>query len=241
MKKIKRLIILFFVVFIIINIISFFIKKDVILLGNYTKVKVKGNNIEIYYSNAEEYYTKAKTFINDEIIDCYIRTSKFENNNHYIMTNNNGQVLSYNTSIPITIIGDSEIEIKEIDSSILHNAEDLEDLERIKNKNNIKGELSFYKKVMLSNDMIVSNALIIGENSKIYSLIYTKYNDELYLVNKIESDYESPKEEKEIIKYLIDFNDDGEFELVSSHSTGDDSPNYANIYKLEDNKYIKIK
>ena len=243
MKHKKIILISFVFGYIIITFVINFINKNnnIIYLGNYTKVRVTDNNITVNYSNDNLRYTPIKLYFNNNFINGFIESTDHD---YYSIYDESGVVLHSNKII-IAYSGDYDLKVINLDSSDYYNNKDLEKLEEIKNSNNLIGEIKSFKKVTYDLDNNSEKEDIVSVQLKndgtVISIVYVVINDNPILLNQIQGEEDGPNCQTETLDYLIDFNEDNIYEIVTNRDEGIDAPTYEIIYEYVAGEYKEIK
>lgn len=257
MKERKNIIILVLIIlFVILSIFLYFKKtrSDVIYIGNYTKVTVKKGTIKIDNKNEKIGITEANIYFNNEFVNGYIRSSKEKVNNNiniYTAYNKKGSVLRFNDDL-IAYTGDAKIKVANPNRLSLLLDDDLNKVSTYLYglTGNTEGgdfELSFnsFEKIIydIDND---------GDDEYIYSVDANAYEKQNYSFVVIEDNGEFIpiiKKSGEAMKTdlvrvsffsLIDFDNDGKYEIVVKIKEGDYGASKYKIFNY-DEKIEEIK
>lgn len=250
MKEKKNiLIIVLLVVFVILSIYVLINKSNNILyIGSNTKIRIKNNEIKITNKNSKINLTKAKILFNNDFVDGYLKSSKSDINNKvniYNAYNEDGKVLRFTDDL-IAYVGKVNIKIAEPNILEIPLDKDLiivENFLKTDLGNGITLDYSInyvdYKKVVYDidkdgdNEYIYSLEVIEGE-TKSYTYIFIYDDEEYKLVDRRKGKITTADAKKISFFKLIDFNDDGKYELVLRLKNGDYGTNTYKIYEYND-------
>lgn len=245
MKKINNIVILILLlIFIAFDLYIVLLNKtSVVYLGNYTKINIKNKNISITYKNKKINSTKAKIYFNNDFIDGYIMSNKSKLNNNAIVYdayNSDGTILRFTDDL-IAYTGNLKIEKANYNLLDLPLEGDFDIITQYlssENGNGITLDYSIdyvdYKKVIydLDNDgenEYIYSIQVVEEGITNYSYVFLVDEGETKKIYSCKGKIEEPKTKKVSFFDLIDFNDDGNYEIVIKIKDGE----YGNsIYKL---------
>ena len=247
-EKRNILIIILLIIFIILNFSVYLInKKNVIYLGSITKIEVKNNNIKIYNEKSKLNLIKAKIYFNGSFINGYLKSDRGNINNKAILYkayNESGTSLRFTEDL-IAYTGKAKINIS--DANVITNILD-GDKEIISNflrsdyGDGIGLDFSLdykeYKKVIydIDNDgdkEYLYSLNLIEENKTSYSYVFIIDDDELKVINSKKGDITDQKYDVISFFKLIDFNDDGKYEIVLRLKNGEYGDNVYKIYNYD--------
>lgn len=247
MKERKNLIILILIgLFIILSIFLYFKKtaSNVIYIGNFTKVTVKKSNIKIDNKNTKLGLTESKIYFNKEFVDGYIRTSKEKINNGvniYTAYNKNGDVLRFNDDL-ISYTGNSNIKVAEPNVLELMLDDDFNIINDYLTKETDNEDVSeiqmvfdSYKKVIFDidndgEDEYIYSVDVVESGSTNYTYVFIVDNGEIIKIDSRSGSALKADVERVSFFKLIDFNDDGKYEIVIRLKKGDYGASTYKIY-----------
>lgn len=232
-------------IFIVLLIYFYFVKESYIIIGNHTKIKINDNKISVEHKNDKIFSSTAKVYFDKSFIPAYIKSEKISNDEYvYTSYSKNGDILDMNRML-LAIIGDYNINVGNPTIIERGNDKELSSVMNFLNENSISGDTIFYKRVVfdINSDGVdddIYSVGVVNYDNVIISVLLIKKGDTYNIINRVEGNLDYPNHEEEIFVYLIDFNNDGIYEIVTSKITGDDSPSYANIYEYYADEYHLI-
>ena len=244
--RIKRNVLFIMIgIFIIISIVFLFIKDNYIMLGFFTKVKINGDEIIVYDDNNDLSNINGKVLFNNEFIDCNIRKEDKNGINYYTYVNSNGDILSFSNNLVFSVTGNIDVKLGDYSFLDTINKTDTENLNYIKIENNIIGETNYYKKVEMDldndgNKETIYSVQLLDNEYNIYSFVYLYDGESISVISKTVGSLEKPIRDTEKLAYIADLNNDDIYEIITSKSTGDNLPTYANVYEYDNGEYIEI-
>lgn len=250
--KRNLLILVLFIIFIGLSIFVYINKNsNTVYLGNFTKINLKDNNIEIKNKNNKISLTKAKIYFNKFFINGYLKSDKSDINNKkniYNAYNENGKILDFNDDL-IAYTGNIKINIANYNELNIGLDKDFEVIDNFLLSDDGDGivldysiDYLDYRKIIfdIDNDgideFIYSIDILEGETID-YTYVILIDGDQTILVDKRKGKINNANLHKISFFNLIDFNNDNKYEIVLRLKTGDYGNNYYKIYNY--NKSVK--
>lgn len=219
-----------------------------VFLGSSTKVKINNNNISITNEDVEINKTDVKIYFKEKFIDGYILSNKGVSSgveNIYSAYNKKDELL-LNESVLVAYTNDIPIKIKEMTKIRSNNLNEITD--KIKNINveiPSTAILDYYTINILDidNDGINERLYSVGfkEKEKSYkSYVFMEKGGKYILIDKQTSKYDGIDHEKLSFVYLIDFNNDDNYEFVIRRVMTEYGPDYYELYNFDGNEFVEI-
>ena len=256
MKNKNNILIAILIIIFVIFQIFILIRKDnnYIYIGNFTKVTVKKNNIKIINKNKKLDLSKVMIYFNEEFIPGYIKSEKSDINNEKLLYNaydTKGNTLQFTDDL-IAYTGDKEIKIASpniLELPLDKDNEIINDYIFNKAKNKIETDYQIdyrdYKKIIFDidndgdNETIYSLDVVEGDENE-YSYVFIVDDEEIKTISEKSGSVQNVNLEKILFFKLIDFDNDGKYEIVLRLKNGDYGNNYYKIYSYNESiKEIK--
>lgn len=240
MKKRIIIIIILSFVFLGLSIYKEINSQSILYIGNNTEFYIKNNKIIKKTSNLKNTLEKAKVLFNNEFVDGYMLVKDNEfGKNIEIYDENKNKIIS-NRGL-LLYKGNKNITVPEVVNVTNYTKSEERFINDKLKSNDIEGEIESFNKyaIDLNND---------GELEEIYSLLIKSndtetsfiFMDENVLLKEKDSLDNLPAVKTYKIYMIIDINDDKDYEIIIANTTGDDSPTYYDIYKYDNDSFIKV-
>lgn len=246
-----KLIVVLLVIFICMSLFVTFKKSgNIAYIGSNTKILITKDGFTIKNDSKKLNLTKAKIYFNGDFIDGYLKSDVSNNKVVYNAYDQNGNILRFNDAL-IAYTGNKEIKVAHLSKLELMEEKDVNNIAKYLYSDEAKLNLfdysidyNNYEKYIydIDNDgdkEIIYNIDISVADDKNYTFVLLYDNDEIKVVDK-ESGNVGPETKKISFTNLIDFNNDGIYEIIIKEKQDE----YVNaVYKLYnyDSKVNEIK
>lgn len=251
-KKILFFVVLLVLIYFAITILLKFPREKkyvgTVFIGSSTKIYINNNDIKISNENDKISNQKVKVIFNNGTVDGYITSTEPDSSGvkyGYVLYDTNGRKISLNSTL-VAYTDDMSIKIKEFNKIESTN---LTEVYSILKKNNItvstESKLGYFyiTIVDINNDGIDDYVYSIGlieDKNKFNSLIITKIDDEYFLVDRVESNYDEISNIRLNFFRMIDLNNDDKYEFVVEKSMSEYGPYYYDVYSFDGLTFNKI-
>lgn len=240
----------YFIITIVLNLPTGKKYKNTIFIGNFTKISVNNNKLNVYYKDEEAAKQKVKIYFKNKFVDGYIYSEKVDFDNeryNFVIYNTHNEYLAFETDL-LACTNDLSIKVKETVDSESKNLNDIEDFlnyEEIVFESPAEVDYIRINSIDYDDDgideKIYSVGLKVGEEGSgdYYSYVYYKKNDNYTLIDQQKTEY-NPNYKRLSFFKTIDFNSDDNYEFVISKNMSEYGPIYYELYSFDGNKFTKI-
>lgn len=244
MKKKRIIMLLIIAIYIIISIYCDFISSEekVVYLGNITKVYIENNKIKVKNDNYNINNKKVKLYFNNQFINAYLNSNKANFYKTYYAFDNNKNRLLFEGDLVATS-SNLNIKILEFNNAKVTNS-DLNSLSIIINKDitSIYNCNKYYVDLNRDSNIEKVFSFFIDESEEIAKeYIVVKQKEDYKILTTLKIEKKSPSRKDLKVFNFIDLDNDRNYEIILRKNEGGDSTPKFEVFKMKDDKYIKVK